>query len=111
MLRMHRGPLRACLASLLASILVSATAEAQDDASRSVPAEFVGDKAPYQLTLDHITGDIEVLNHKGEVQERWIAREQARSGVAPLVSRDIYLERAWTCLHRLVFRACPIYLR
>ena len=54
MLRMHRGPLRACLASLLASMFVPATAEAQDDASRSVPAEFVGDKAPYRLTLDHI---------------------------------------------------------
>ncbi len=83
MSRMDRGPLRVGLAFLVVTVLLTSSAEAQE---RSVPSVIVGDKTPYRVILDHISGDIEVQDHMGRLQEQWIARDMSQSGLAPLVS-------------------------
>jgi hypothetical protein len=81
-----RTPTATLLALLCILPLSAQDASGQQADGQAVPAAVYGDKAPFQVVFDHVTGDIRVESPKGELIDSWTADAAGRTVVAPLFS-------------------------
>lgn len=81
-----RSALLALLLALPTPFIPARTLVAQSADARSVPPVVYGDKAPYLMVLDHVTGTVRVEGPKGDTLDVWVADARRRALVAPLAA-------------------------